>query len=58
MPKHDPTISRNESIVEHAALAWFPELGYVIGDGPQFAPGEPAAGRDADGEVVLAGRLC
>ena len=46
-----------ESIVEHAALEWFGELGYAIGHGPQLAPGEPAAERDSFGEVVLVGRL-
>ena len=46
-----------ESIVEDAGLEWFGELGYAIGNGPQFAPGEPAAERDSFGEVVLAGRL-
>ena len=47
----------NESIVENAALSWFGELGYAIGHGPELAPGEPAAERDAFGEVVLVGRL-
>jgi len=45
-------MSLNESIVEDAALTWFGELGYAIGHGPQFAPGEPAAERDLFGEVV------
>jgi type I restriction enzyme, R subunit len=47
----------NESLVEEAALAWFTDLGYVVGHGPQMAPGEPAAERDSFGEVVLVGRL-
>ena len=50
-------MSLNESIVEDAALTWFGELGYAVGHGPQFAPGEPAAERDSFGEVVLVGRL-
>jgi len=50
-------MSLNESIVEDAALEWFGELGYAVGQGPQMAPGEPAAERDSFGEVVLAGRL-
>jgi type I restriction enzyme R subunit len=50
-------MSLNESIVEDAALEWFGELGYVIGHGPQLAPGEPAAERASFGDVVLAGRL-
>jgi type I restriction enzyme R subunit len=50
-------MSLTESIVEEAALTWFCELGYAVGNGPQTAPGEPAAERDSFGEVVLAGRL-
>jgi len=53
----------NESIVEDAnltvpatsliptvarALAWFAELGYSVGHGPQLAPGEPEAEREAE----------
>jgi type I restriction enzyme R subunit len=47
----------NESTVEDAALTWFGELGYAIGNGLEMAPGEPAAERDSFGEVVLEGRL-
>ena len=47
----------NEFIVEDAALEWFVELGYVVGHGPQLAPGEPAAKWDSFSEVVLVGRL-
>ncbi len=50
-------MSLNESIVEDAALEWFGELGYAIGNGPHLAPGEPAAERASFGEVVLVGRL-
>ena len=50
-------MSLNESHVEEAALAWFGELGYAVGRGPNLAPGEPAAERDWFGEVVLVGRL-
>jgi len=50
-------MSLNESHVEDAALEWFGELGYAVGHGPQLAPGEPAAERDAFGEVVLVRRL-
>ena len=50
-------MSLNESIVEDAALEWFGELGFAAGHGPQLAPGEPAAERDAFSEVVLVGRL-
>src|ERR1700733_3957148 len=47
----------NESIVEHAALDWFGELGSLVGYGPPLEPGEPGAERDSFGEVVLVGRL-
>jgi type I site-specific restriction-modification system R (restriction) subunit len=47
----------NESTVEDAALTWFGELGYEVAHGPHLAPGEPAAGRESFGEVVLVGRL-
>ena len=47
----------NESIVEDAALEWFGELGYAVGNGPHLAPGEPAAKRDSFSAVVLVGRL-
>ena len=50
-------MSLNESIVEDAAREWFGELGFAAGHGPQLAPGEPAAERDAFSEVVLVGRL-
>ncbi len=49
--------SLDESTVELAALEWFGELGYAVGHGPQLAPGEPAAERDAFSEVVLVGRV-
>jgi len=35
----------NEAIVEEAALTWFGELGYAIGNGLRIAPGEPATER-------------
>jgi type I restriction enzyme R subunit len=47
----------NEAIVEDAALTWFGELGYAVGHGPEMAPGESAAERDAFSDVVLPGRL-
>jgi hypothetical protein len=34
----------SESIVEHAALKWFGELGYTVAHAPHLAPGEFAAG--------------
>ena len=57
----------NDSIIEDAALEWFVELGYAVGHGPPFAPGEPAAERNRSevemdevnsfSEVLLMGRL-
>ena len=49
--------SLDESTVEQAALDWFAELGYAVAHGPELAPGEPAAERDAFSDVVLVGRL-
>jgi type I restriction enzyme R subunit len=46
-----------ESTVEQAALSWFRDLGYTIGDGPHMAPGEPAAERGSFAEVILERRL-
>lgn len=50
-------MTRDESIVEHAAPTWFGELDYAVGHGPHLALGEPAAERASFGEVVLVGRL-
>ncbi len=50
-------MSLNESIVEDAALEWFGELGYAVGNGPLPAPGEPAVERESFSEVLLVGRL-
>ncbi|MHB1307529.1 MAG: hypothetical protein ACYC23_10650 [Limisphaerales bacterium] len=60
-------MSFNESIVEHAALECFGELGYAVGHGPHLAPGEHAGGtltaalsqgeRESYSEVVLVGRF-
>ena len=50
-------MSLNESTVEDAALAWFGELDYSIGHGPQFAPDVSASERKSFGDVVLVGRL-
>ncbi len=44
-------MSFTESVVEEPALTWFGELGYAVGHGPQFAPGELAAERDSFGDV-------
>jgi type I restriction enzyme R subunit len=46
-----------ESTVEDAALSWFCDLGYAVLHGPDIAPGEPAAEREAFNDVVLVGRL-
>ena len=37
------TTEMNESHVEAAAIEWFQELGYAFVQGPEIAPGEPAA---------------
>jgi len=50
-------MSLNESIVEDAALEWFPAPGYAIAHGPQLAPGEPAADRDSFAAMLLVTRL-
>ena len=47
----------NEALIEQAALGWFQELGYAVLQGPQLAPGEPAAERESFSDVVLVGRL-
>jgi type I restriction enzyme R subunit len=47
----------NESTIEEAALAWFGDLGYTVGHGPEIAPEEAAAERASFGAVVLEGRL-
>lgn len=47
----------NESHVEEAAQSWFEDLGYRLLNGPDIAPGEPAAERDSFGDVILIGRL-
>ena len=49
--------SFTESVVEQAALAWLESVGWAIRQGAEIAPGEPAAERDAYGQVVLAQRL-
>jgi type I restriction enzyme R subunit len=47
----------SESVVEQAALAWLESIGWQVRNGPEIAPGEPAAERDDYGQVVLAQRL-
>jgi type I restriction enzyme R subunit len=46
-----------ESIVEQAALAWLESAGWLVLNGTQIAPGEPAAERNNYGEVFLARRF-
>lgn len=46
-----------ESVVEQAVLAWIESAGWRVRNGTGIAPGEPAARRDAYGQVVLARRL-
>src|SRR6202050_1759783 len=52
-----PSSSVAESTVEEAALSWFEDLGYTIVHGPDIAPGELFAEREAYGDVVLVKRL-
>ena len=47
----------NESAVEEAALAWLGDAGWSVLLGPDIAPGEVCAERNAYGQVVLEGRL-
>lgn len=46
-----------EPVVEQAALAWLESLGWLIVQGPEIATGEPGAGREDYGHVVLHTRL-
>jgi type I restriction enzyme R subunit len=46
-----------KSVVEEAALAWLDSAGWQVRNGAEIAPGEPAAERDAYGQVVLTQRL-
>lgn len=46
-----------ESVVEQPVLAWIESTGWRVRNGSEIAPGEPAAGRGAYGQVVLAQRL-
>lgn len=46
-----------ESTVEEAVLEWLEGLDFEIVNGPEIAPGEPAAMRESFSEVVLPGRL-
>lgn len=47
----------NESAIEEVVLSWMQELGFVVLHGPDIAPGEPAAERDAYDQAVLPRRL-
>ena len=46
-----------ESMVEHATLSWLKSLGYTILHGPEIAPGEFFAERQAYEEAILSQRL-
>ncbi|MBE7538878.1 MAG: type I restriction endonuclease subunit R [Opitutaceae bacterium] len=50
-------MSLTESIVEHAALAWFGELGYSCLGAEALTPTLSHEERESYGEVVLVGRL-
>ena len=47
----------SESVIEDAALAWLENLGYVVKNGPEIAPGQRWAERADYGQVTLADRL-
>jgi type I restriction enzyme R subunit len=47
----------SESIIEQAALAWLESAGWVVRNGAEIAPGEPAAERADYAQVVLEQRL-
>ncbi len=47
----------NETTVELAALSWFGELGYELGNGELMAPDSPSSERASYSDVVLLGRL-
>ena len=47
----------NESVIEQATLDWLDSLGYVVKNGLDIAPGEPAAERQDYSQVVLEERL-
>jgi len=50
-------LTLTESHVESAALSWLSSLGYTSIFGPDIAPGEPAAEREAFQEALLTRRL-
>ncbi|MGH8608968.1 MAG: hypothetical protein ACREX9_16625 [Gammaproteobacteria bacterium] len=41
-----------ESVVERGALAWVESAGWLVKNGAEIAPGEPAAERDDYGQVI------
>ncbi|MGQ0511716.1 MAG: type I restriction endonuclease subunit R [Betaproteobacteria bacterium] len=47
----------SESVVEQATLAWLESIGWVVRNGADIAPGEPAAERSDYSHVILAQRL-
>ena len=47
-----------ESVVEQAALAWLESIGWTVRHGAEIAPGELAAERADDSQVVLQQRDC
>jgi type I restriction enzyme, R subunit len=51
------SLNLRESVFEEAALSWFDELGYVVRNGLEIAPGEPEAERESFTEVILEERL-
>ncbi len=51
------SLNLTESVFEEAALAWFDELGYVVKNGLEVAPGESEAERESFSQVILTERL-
>jgi type I restriction enzyme R subunit len=51
------SLTLTESVFEAAALAWFDELGYVVKNGMEIAPGELEAERESFSQVILTERL-
>src|SRR5262245_53002865 len=51
------TAHLTESVVEESALHWLEEVGFLILNGPEIAPGETGAERASYDDVVLPQRV-
>ena len=47
----------NESLIEQAVLTWLAAIGYTVLHGPEIAPGEPMAEREAYQDPLLPRRI-